>query len=167
MTELKNIEEEYNFSNTACIVYPAEFPSNYTPPKVKKPHSTILYLGDIDEDLGGRSLDYLLKTLSNTDTNYYQYIDVMGKDLFGPDKDYPVLKLDETPLMSRIYSEVKYTLLNVGIVSPSQWDYSPHMTVDAETYNWKNHPDWVLLRPPVLWYRDEVIPFGSHIGKIE
>lgn len=161
MTELKNIEEEYDFSNTACIVYPAEFPSHITGPTVSRPHSTILYLGDINEDLGGTEIEHLMDILSPVETNYYQYIEVTGKALFGPDADYPVLTLSKTPILEEIHSVIKNTLLNYGIVSPSQWDYAPHMTVDAETYNRDYLPEWVLLRPPVLWYRDESVLIGS------
>lgn len=160
MTELKSMDDE-DFSNTACIVYPAEFPSHVTPPKVKRPHSTILYLGDIDLDLGGRRPEELLRILSDITTNYYQYVDVTGKALYGPEKDYPVLTLEATPTLDDIYLDVKNNLRFHGIFSPSLWDYSPHMTVDAETYNRDSLPDWVLLKPPVLWYRDEVIEIGA------
>ena len=160
MVELKSMEDE-NFSNTACLVYPVEFPSHITPPKVKRPHSTILFLGDIDDDLGGVEVETLLSILSDVDTNYFQYINVTGKALYGPERDYPVLTLEVTPTLDEIYLQAKNTLFHHGIVSPSQWDYSPHLTVDADTYNRNSLPDWVLLRPPVLWYGDEVIEFGS------
>lgn len=160
MVELKSMEDE-DFSNTACLVYPAEFPSHITPPKVERLHSTILYLGDIDSDLGGTKPEELLDILSDVDTNLYQYINVTGKTLFGPESDYPVLTLEATPTLVSLYYSAKNALLKFGIRSPSEWPYAPHISVDEETFRRPSSPDWVLLHPPVLWYGDEVIEFGS------
>lgn len=160
MLEVKNMDTS-SFKNTACIVYPAQYPDHFTKPSVEELHSTILFLGDIDEDLGGIEIEPLMDVLSPVECNYLQYVDVKGWDLFGPDQNIPVLKLDQTPVMTEIRERVEFVLACVGIFSPSQFGYSPHVTIDNETFRTQRFPEWVLLRQPQLWYRGERVEIGS------
>ena len=154
--------DESEFRNTACIVYPAEYPSDRVQPKKENLHSTILFLGDIDEDMGGMDKDSLIDILGPIQTNVFQYVDVAPQfALFGPEKDIPVLSLIETDLLRTVHNNIQYELSKYGIYSPSEFGYSPHVTVDVDTYHMGNIPPWVLLRPPVLWYRSDVDVIGT------
>jgi 2'-5' RNA ligase len=148
------------FKNTACIVYPVEYPDDCVEPNLDDLHSTIIFLGDVDEDLGGRDIDYLLHHLSYIDNNYYQYVNTLDWALYGPDKNIPVVKLELSDTMEQIHHQIEVTLASVGIVSPSEFDYSPHVTVTTHAYENKQFPDWVLLKPAELWYQGEKAQFG-------
>lgn len=159
MIEVKNMDED--FKNTACVVFPAKYPSDRIAPSIPNLHSTVLFLGDIDEHLGGVTAQALIDALRRVDTNYHQYVNTKGWDLFGPDKNIPVIKLDETPQMLEIHYSVKHELSRRGINSVSEWPYSPHVTVDVDTYKMNNLPDGVYLEPARLWYRNEKILIGT------
>lgn len=149
------------FNNTACIVYPAEYPSHRVQPKKDNLHSTALFLGDIDEDLGGITKEELVSLLSPVDTNIVQYANTVGWDLFGQDKNIPVVKLALTSFLSSLRQDFEDVLMSVGIESASEFEYSPHVTVDLATYLTNNLPRWVMLKPAVLWYRDDWETIGT------
>lgn len=142
------------YKNTACIVYPAEYPSNKIPPAVSELHSTIIFLGDIDEDLAGISKQRLIDIISDVETNVYQYVNVEGSALFGLEQNIPVLKLEHSEFLEDTNRDVTDALLSEGIESPSEFGYSPHVTIDLESYL-AGLPEWVLLHPAHLWYRGD------------
>lgn len=160
MTELKSMESE-DFSNYVSVVFPAAFPSRNVQPDVKNLHCTVFSLGDLDSDLNGVPAQTLLDALHDIPTNVIQYVNTDGWDLFGPENDIPVVKLMPAPLLLEIHHHIKYNLEDIGIHSNSEFDYSPHVTVDPGTYHNNNMPPWVLLDRAQLWYAGEKILVGN------
>lgn len=154
--------KEEEFKNTACVVFPVMWPSSRIRPSTPFLHTTALFLGDIDLDLGGISKDRLHEILDSVDTNYFIYVDTEPEfKLYGPMQNVPVVPLTMNEKMVEIREEIVRTLANHGIVGTSEWPYSPHVTVDPDTYHMNNHPDWVLLQPAQLWYRGDKETIGS------
>lgn len=149
------------YSNTACIAYPADYPNDRIKPEVEEMHSTIIFLGDIDNDLEGISKQELVDILAPVDTNMFRYVNTTGFELFGPENDIPVVLLKEQDHLIETRESIERVLKAEGIESPSEFGYRPHVTVDMKTYEWRNRPPWVLLWPAQLWYGDDREVIGT------
>lgn len=134
-----------SFETSAVIVYPA-----YLDVNVPDPHSTILWLGDVTKaDYTKEEVAAVIKRVAEP---VYMVAKVTGKELFGPEKDITVLKIDNNILVPQ-YENIVQALEPIGAVSASQFGYSPHVTVDEVT--WQDHPSEVHLGPVELWWRDD------------
>lgn len=143
------------FSNSAGIMYPAEFSNHYAAP-VELPgdlHTTVMYLGEIDQL---NYMDYdVLEALTEVDLNMFIWTEVIGKELFGPDQDIPVLRVDNSQLQ-RNFDKVEAALSAVGIKNGSSFpDYKPHITVPIEV--WNAPPKHALLMPAQLWWGETTV----------
>lgn len=135
-------------SGDIAIVYPVSWPA---PTKdVPEPHCTLIYLGDISD------ATFTLEDLQDAvDTFIWEPFDVaIGEvQMFGPDEDIPVVTLlGQTLYDNRQIFEAE--LNERGIKSASEYDYSPHITVDprsmvAMPFN------TVHLGLPKIWWGDQ------------
>lgn len=131
--------------STAGISYPASFTSDYRIPAVDNMHSTLIFLGP-KEQVNALAVR---QAVSRVLLPSAQYVDVIGTDHFGPEKDVPVLLLEPTTLLNTRYL-VERDLARIGVRSPSEFGYRPHVSVDDAVL--QDPPDRVLLGRPQIWW---------------
>lgn len=145
-----------DFSNSVCIVYPVEWPKTFRPPLLAELHSTIIFLGDADDELDGITKQDLLTVLSDLNACHYQWVDTDTVKHFGANYDIPVVTLRPTTFMLQMREAVEENLAQIGVHSASEFPYHAHVTIDENTAV----PGRLLLGPAQLWYRDERDPIG-------
>jgi 2'-5' RNA ligase len=129
-----------------AIVWPAWFPGS-TDPEL---HCTALFLGDTESTTFSRDL---IERVVASDSVMPGECRVTGQALFGREQNVPVLTIASRVLM--IAQEWMTRELEMfGIYSPSEFGFSPHVTVAKESEIWKL-PAYVHLQAPVLWWGDE------------
>lgn len=153
-----NISNNIKHSNNVCIAYPVEYPKGFQEPKVDDLHSTVMFLGDADEDLGGIEENDLLRVLSVFDTNLYQWVETDCLTRFGTNYDIPVIILRPTSYMLMLFQAIEEELLTINVKSASEFPYRPHVTITNEALSM---PSRVLLKPAELWYRGSHTPIGN------
>lgn len=138
------------FSDSACIAYPASWPDT-----IKDPHSTLMFLGNISE------LPYtkedVLAVMRRENLIGPGKVSISGLELFGPDKDIPVARLDSLRLRAQ-RALLEFGLNKVGIQDASEFDYNPHVSLTYENdvdLEELELPENVTLAPPELWWGDE------------
>lgn len=135
-------------SDSAVIAYPASWPSD-----LSTSHVTLLYLGSIAE--ANFTKDEVISTLAHVDLDMFFYVKTTGLDLFGPEKDIIVVRVDH-PMLHSQREAVEAKLAAVGINNASEFkEYKPHITIRPEHKQYI--PARVLLSPPYLYWGDEQI----------
>jgi hypothetical protein len=140
---------------SALLCWPVEW-SDLNRPKPNKNnlHVSCIYMPDATT-IPKTHLIELVKDLEFS--REYRIGKIEGVDAFGPEKTYPVLRVDthwsrDLSLVST-YTKIAVALHGAGI----EWDrwepYNPHCTVDIQTI--LNPPKRVILRPLELWYMDD------------
>lgn len=147
-------------SEGICIAYPYVFPRDsdlpidYSIPA----HCTLIYLGYVDEvDFSKEDVLDSVRGMSFGDTGI---VDVDGLELFGPESDILVMRLNSSVLMDN-FETVRDELAENGIENASSFpDYNPHITL-AENYHGPTIgytlPTTVGLAKPQLWWGEEWI----------
>lgn len=133
-------------STGIAIVWPAWFLGS-TDPQL---HCTALFLGDTETTTFKRSdIERVLRWQGN-DPGPCR---VTGLDLFGRDKNVPVLTI-EHPALQVEQAWLARELDVYGIVSPSEFGFNPHVTIAKEVAKpyW---PHFIQLEAPVLWWGDD------------
>lgn len=135
-------------SDSIVIVYPAFWNGNIDP----EAHCTILYLGNISD--ASFSREDIENALSGMDLVAPGQINVVGTEMFGENKDYPVWLLEPTALLNLTRKLIEDGLSTIGAENASEFkDYRPHVTVNQLDFDLPN--DYVELGVPTLWWGDE------------
>lgn len=140
---------------SALLCWPVEW-SDLKKPKPNKSnlHVTCVYIPDAT--LVPKSQLLEIVTSLEFDRSY-RIGKTEGVRAFGPEENYPVIKVDThwTHSLSLVstYVRVASALKKAGL----EWDawepYNPHCTVDLKTL--LDPPKRVILRPLELWYMDD------------
>ncbi len=137
-------------SQDIAIVYPVSWPAPTE--KVPEPHSTLVYLGEI------KDANFTLQDLKDAlDVFIWEPFNVaMGEvKMFGEDEDVPVMTLlGQTLYDNRQIFEAE--LNERGIQDKSEFEYSPHITVDQRSM--VSMPfNTITLGRPKIWWGDQRI----------
>jgi 2'-5' RNA ligase len=133
-------------STGIAIVWPAWFLGS-TDPQL---HATALFLGDTETTAFKRStIEYVLR---------WEGLDpgpcrVTGPDLFGKEKNVPVLTIEHPDLQGE-HEWLTRRLAAYGVVSPSEFGFNPHVTIAKEAAK-PYFPHFIQLERPVLWWGDD------------
>ena len=130
-------------SDGIAVVYPSNWPENDP-----EAHCTIIYLGKVDEvaftEQDVRNAMELMQLGAPGE------VPVAGPEMFGPDKDIPVVLLEPVPVLTLAKLALEAVLLTFGIENASEFkDYKPHVTVPDHD---REIPTTVTLGEPVLWW---------------
>lgn len=126
-----------------AIVFPAWFLGSTD----QELHATALFLGNTDTTTFSRGaiqdvLDHICLDPGP--------VKVTGIDLFGKEKNIPVLTI-ENKALTVVQQWMERELDLIGIVSPSTFPFNPHVTIAKETAR-PYFPHYVQLEAPVLWW---------------
>lgn len=135
------------------------FPSSW-PADKDDAHCTVIYLGDM-EDINCTKED-LQNVVNRLKIKAPGDVAVNGVDLFGPEKNVLVAKLDPTNLLP-IRESFERTLAKINVFNGSEYkDYNPHVTITTDfggtmlnAIEDTQLPSHVKLGEPVLWWGDE------------
>jgi 2'-5' RNA ligase len=132
-------------SDGIAIVYPSNWPRDDTP----DPHCTIIYLGKVSKvDFTKADVE---AALGHVSLEAPGAVRTKGLEMFGPDKDIPVVTLDPGSQVLVLQRIVVEGILGVyGIENASEFkDYKPHVTITNKDIE---IPESVTLGEPVLWW---------------
>lgn len=131
-----------------AIVWPCWFPGSTD----KELHATALFLGSTEsvtftrEDVEGAIGRYLWPAWTKT----------KGFEMFGFNKDIPVVKLERTNLLFIERQDIKTRLERVGIQASNQFAFNPHVTIAKEAEHIQDSelflPTQIHLEAPVIWW---------------
>lgn len=139
-------------SDSIAIVWPSEYPDD------PKSHCTIIYLGKIADV--GFSYEDVIFALEDIDFIAMSARPI-GLDLFGEDKDIPVILLNSS-LLKAYQWRVTYELSKIDIRSASEFtDYKPHITVKTTPVPFEEVPPIIQLSLPELWWGNEHLKIVS------
>lgn len=145
-SKLGESTKENNERNGVAVVLPALF-DGATPMS----HCTLAFLGRI-----GESVDFTqdqamacLYDIRRSWGKLDRVVEVTDHDLFGVDKDIPVMLL-EPALLKIMHHITKEILFSENIRVSTFFDYTPHVS-----YPNGAHVQTVTLQPPVLWWGNE------------
>lgn len=144
-----------DYKNTAVIVLPVKWPSTHPAPDVKDLHVTLAFLGDIDENELVK--DDVVDAIMSLDYNVFVMADVIGFDLFGPEQDIPVLRV-EHEVFQKTYNQLTDALRERDIPWSQNYAFQPHVTIDHET-SINGWPSQLWTTPVELWWRREKVKF--------
>lgn len=132
-------------STGICIVWPAYFEGSTDP----QAHVTALFLGNTDT--AEFSKDRVLRAIEPV-CRWGSWGDftVKGTDMFGAEKDKPVILLQDGGLSGAV-KELTQRLVAEGIVPSNLFPFVPHVTVSEGSVI----PLKVHLSRPVLWWGDQ------------
>jgi 2'-5' RNA ligase len=130
-----------------CIVWPCWFEGSTDP----ESHVTALFLGTTD------TVDYSKEDVERVLGSYLwpAWVKVTGTDLFGRNKDVPVLKLEHSTLLDRSRIDILTRLNRVGIHASTEFGFNPHVTIAKEAEHIQAElfrPREVHLEAPALWW---------------
>lgn len=110
-------------------------------------HCTALFLGDTETTtFDRRDIEAILRW-EGADPGACK---VTGVDLFGKEKNIPVLTIESRALT--IEQEWLTRELDMyGITSPSEFGFNPHVTISKEEAK-PYFPHYIQLESPVLWW---------------
>jgi 2'-5' RNA ligase len=134
------------FHESIAVVWPSSVP--VSDPEA---HCTMLFLGQIPE-VSFTKKD-VLRVLANYDFQSPGDFYIRASNLYGTNKDVLVAELHDP---KRVLSEQREYLEEGleeahGIVSASQFGFSPHVTISPKAVNEAFAPK-VTLGSPVLWW---------------
>lgn len=123
-------------------------------------HCTALFLGDTETTAYSRAdIEHVLRW-KGADPGPVR---VTGTELFGRDKNVPVLTIESAKVMQE-YEWLAGQLRSYGITSASEFGFNPHVTIakeEAKPY----FPKYVQLEAPVLWWGSDR-PIHSKHGQL-
>ena len=129
-----------------AIVWPAWFLGS-TDPQL---HCTAMFLGDTETTPFDRAVIERVLRSQTVDPGACR---VTGPDLFGKEKNVPVLTIESRVLT--VEQEWLARELDLhGIVSPSEFGFNPHVTIAKEAAK-PYFPHFIQLEAPVLWWGDD------------
>lgn len=143
-------------STGIAIVWPAWFLGS-TDPQL---HCTALFLGDTETTTYSR---HAIERVVYRRRPNPGPVRVSGPDLFGKAKNVPVLTLESVELaaeQARLANDLGF----LGIVSPSEFPFSPHVTISKEEAK-PYFPHFIQLEFPVLWWGDDRPIHTKHAAK--
>lgn len=146
-------------STGICIVWPAWFLGSTD----EQLHCTTIFLGST-EDTEIKRAD-IEDALLWTQTANPGPIKVTGTALYGAEKNVPVLTLDPEKLVE-VQQGLTDLLAFYGIVSASEFGFSPHVTIAKEVAK-PYFPNFIQLEAPVLWWGDDRPLHTKHQPKVE
>lgn len=89
-------------------------------------HLTLIYTGDLTKEKASEIEELLL----TVDPGFHHFMGVRQEiKMFGSHNSIPVV----TVMVPNQIIELRKYLLNNGIPSPSEFDWTPHVTLDLET----------------------------------
>lgn len=139
------------FHSSIAVVWPSSLP--VSDPEA---HCTMLFLGRTDEvsftkeEVLGVLEDYCFQAPGDC------Y--VKGSAMYGPNGEVHVAELhDPKGVLAEQRGHLEDGLESYGIVSASQYGFSPHVTINHEVLGASTElfPAVVTLGAPVLWWGDE------------
>jgi 2'-5' RNA ligase len=146
-------------STGIAIVWPAWFLGSADP----QLHATALFLGDIETTKFKREdIQEVLDFDGLFDPGACR---VTGTALFGRDKNVPVLTI-ESPVLNVAQAWLTRELGMLGIVSPSEFGFNPHVTIAKEAAK-PYFPHFIQLEAPVLWWGDDRPIHSKHQKTLE
>lgn len=154
LKQLKDIFRKGDFKDSAVVVWPVVYPAGYLPPK--EPHVTILYLPDVTSV----SKELVLEAIKATGHEVYLVARAEGIEMFGPDKDIPVVRVQHN-YFEDYYRQLREEFDKRGIEYSTLYDYSPHVTMSEEAGRENLYPQKFNLLPVQLWWRNEKIRIFS------
>lgn len=144
-----------DYPTSVGIMFPSSWPEDK-----EDAHCTILYLGEMSEINCTR--EELQAVVDRLKVKAPGKVAVNGVDLFGPDKNVLVARLDPTRL-EPIREAFERTLAKINVFNASEYkDYNPHVTITEEFGGTMLNaiadtdlPTHVELGEPQLWWGDE------------
>lgn len=115
----------------------------------------MFYLGEIPE-ISFTQQD-LFDALNASNLSAPGEVSTIGPEMFGPDKDIPVVKLEPTLLLRAQKSTLRYNLRARGIEDASSYAndaYRPHVTLQNPD---QKIPESITLGAPQVWWGNERI----------
>jgi len=146
------------YSQHVNISYPASWPI------IPDAHCTVMYLGQIDEL--NYTADDVVDAIRGYSSGILLHAKIRGLEMFGPDNDIPVFRLDEPTLEPRMRA-IQAALHARDIRSTSEYyqegvEYKPHVTWPGlDIKETIQIPKYVLLTEPELWWGDERHDLGG------
>lgn len=133
-----------DISDGIAVVYPANWPQD----DIDEPHCTVIYLGKTKEvDFTKADVEAALHQAGLIEPGA---IPTNGVEMFGPEKDIPVVALKSTKFLNLQRDVLEAILLTRGIKNGSEFkDYKPHITIKNKNID---IPESVTLQAPVLWW---------------
>lgn len=141
-----------DFSDYISYMYPVHNIPNIV---VTEPHCSLAFLGKISEVSFDKDLAFSILRHANLEAP--GQVEVHGIEMFGENKDIPVMILDNTILLKRQRGMIDTLLNAMGIEETSNHPFRPHVSIsygvgiplDFAT------PGYVTLEKPELWWGDE------------
>lgn len=127
------------------IMYPVNWPTDDP-----EAHCTLFYLGEMP-DISFTQHD-LIDALEEANLEAPGEVPTAGLELFGPEKDIPVVRLDSLLLRTQ-KAALGYILRGYGVKDASSFpDYQPHVTLVNPQ---KEIPTTINLAAPQIWWGNE------------
>lgn len=137
-------------SQSACLMWPATFPGSE---KIKDPHTTVLYLGELDNVPTSGSAALLVNS------DYLKApgeVRVTGLEVFGPDDDQVWVATLDDSVLGPLQAKIKEQSARYGIMDASSFpDYRPHVTLGPKSSAKPTPPKTVHLGPLEMWWGEE------------
>lgn len=153
-----HVHSERSARTGIAIVWPAWFPGSTD----SELHATALFLGNTD------TVDFTKADVEEALGRYLwpAWVGVTGTDLFGMNKDIPVLLLERRNTMLLAREAIKRKLEKHGIHASTTFAFNPHVTISKEAEHVQEAatfaPVLVHLEAPVLWWGDERAIHTNH-----
>ncbi len=148
LKQLKDILlRKADYSNSALIAWPVVYPEALLPPD--NPHVTVIYIPDVTNVEKSDVLD----AIRATEFDVFPVVETTGIEMFGPDKDVPVIRVKHEYLEA-YYEQIAFQLEARGIEFSTLYDYSPHVTMSEKAYKTNAEvPPAFMLLPVSLWWK--------------
>lgn len=146
-----HVHSERSARTGIAIVWPAWFPGSTD----KESHCTALFLGSTE------SVDFKRYEVEEAIGRYLwpAWTKTKGFEMFGYNKDIPVVTLERTNLLFIERQDMKERLERVGIHADNQFAFNPHVTIAKEAEHIQDSelflPTQIHLEAPVLWWGDD------------
>lgn len=165
---MNSVDNDSNIHTGICIVMPA---SHYG--AIPKSHCTVAFLGNTDSrDFTKSQAQHITNKLAMLDLwlpDHRVTVYNKGYEMFGVDKDQPVMLLPEDERIMEVREHAEKLLDDYGIEFSKIWDYKPHVSLFENPHaNISGLVETgfqmrVTLRPPVLWWGDDRPSYNERV----
>lgn len=148
-----------DFSDDVSIMFPTRLPTNVGLPErsdeIGEEHVTFIYFGDEFENPveTRKEIESIMRSKNLVPRGPF-YVNVLGYDLFGPDEDILVVRLD-SPYLVHLQRQALDIFESLGYNNGSSFpNYNPHVTI---AYDWTGgltdlpKLDRIILQKAQVW----------------